>query len=91
MDFRRRPHRRPPKSPFDLGDVWTSSYSANTNEILWGAKFAARLPWVACAVRLSSYECGMDQPTYTPHAIVEGTGTLFFSLATWTAPSRRAA
>ena len=50
--------------PLDIGDVWPSSYSANTNEILWGAKFAARMPWIACVVRLSSYECGMDQPTY---------------------------
>ena len=68
------------KSPFDLADVWPSSYSANTNEILWAAKFAARMPWVACVVRLSSYECGMDQPTYTPvQQIVERSGTLFFS------------
>jgi predicted nucleotide-binding protein (sugar kinase/HSP70/actin superfamily) len=68
------------KSPFDIGDVWPSSYSANTNEILWAAKFAARMPWVACVVRLSSYECGMDQPTYTPvQQIVERSGTLFFS------------
>ena len=30
-------------------------------------------------LRLSSYECGMDQPTYTPtQKIVETTGTLFF-------------
>ena len=68
------------KSPFDLADVWPSSYSANTNEILWAAKFAARMPWVACVVRLSSYECGMDQPTYSPaQQIVERSGTLFFS------------
>jgi predicted nucleotide-binding protein (sugar kinase/HSP70/actin superfamily) len=68
------------KSPFDISDVWPSSYSANTNEILWGAKFAARMPWIACVVRLSSYECGMDQPTYTPvQQIVERSGTLFFS------------
>ena len=68
------------KSPFDIADVWPSSYSANTNEILWAAKFAARMPWVACVVRLSSYECGMDQPTYTPvQQIVERSGTLFFS------------
>ena len=68
------------KSPFDIRDVWPSSYSANTNEILWGAKVAARIPWVACVVRLSSYECGMDQPTYTPvQQIVERSGTLFFS------------
>ena len=68
------------KSPFDLADVWPSSYSANTNEILWAAKFAARMPWVACVVRLSSYECGMDQPTYSPvQQMVERSGTLFFS------------
>jgi predicted nucleotide-binding protein (sugar kinase/HSP70/actin superfamily) len=68
------------RSPFDIRDVWPSSYSANTNEILWGAKVAARLPWVAGVVRLSSYECGMDQPTYTPvQQIVERSGTLFFS------------
>ena len=67
------------KSPFDIADVWTSSYSSNTNEIMWGAKFATRCPWVTCVVRLSSYECGMDQPTYTPtQKIVEATGTLFF-------------
>lgn len=68
------------KSAFDIADVWPSSYSANTNEILWGAKFAARMPWAACVVRLSSYECGMDQPTYSPvQQIVERSGTLFFS------------
>ncbi len=68
------------KTPFDIADVWPSSYSANTNEILWGAKFAARLPWIACVVRLASYECGMDQPTYSPvQQIVERSGTLFFS------------
>jgi len=67
-------------SPLDIADVWPSSYSANTNEILWAAKFAARMPWIACVVRLSSYECGMDQPTYSPvQQIVEQSGTLFFS------------
>src|SRR5262245_48258771 len=67
-------------SPFDISDVWPSSYSGNTNEILWGAKVGARLPWVTCVVRLTSYECGMDQPTFTPvQQIVEGSGTLFFS------------
>jgi len=67
-------------SPFDIGDVWPSSYSANTNEILWGAKVAARVPWISCAIRLTSYECGMDQPTFTPvQQIVERSGTLFFS------------
>lgn len=67
-------------SPFDISDVWRSSYSANTNEMLWAAKFGARMPWIACVVRFSSYECGMDQPTYTPvQAIAESSGTLFFS------------
>jgi len=66
-------------SPFDISDVWPSSYSGNTNEILWGAKVGARLPWVTCVIRLTSYECGMDQPTFTPvQQIVEGSGTLFF-------------
>jgi len=65
--------------PLDINDVWVSSYSSNTNEILWCAKAAARCPWITCVLRLSSYECGMDQPTYTPtQKIVEATGTLFF-------------
>lgn len=68
------------RSPFDIADVWPSSYSANTNELLWGAKYAARMPWIACVIRLSSYECGMDQPTYSPvQKIVEASGTLFFA------------
>lgn len=68
------------RSAFDISDVWPSSYSANTNEILWGAKVAARVPWISCAIRLTSYECGMDQPTYSPvQQIVERSGTLFFS------------
>jgi predicted nucleotide-binding protein (sugar kinase/HSP70/actin superfamily) len=67
------------RSPLDISDVWISSNSSNTNEILWGAKFATRFPWITCVLRLSSYECGMDQPTYTPtQKIVEATGTLFF-------------
>ncbi len=68
------------RSPFSVADIWPSAYSSNTNEILWGARVGARVPWVACVIRLSSYECGMDQPTYTPvQQIVERSGTLFFS------------
>jgi predicted nucleotide-binding protein (sugar kinase/HSP70/actin superfamily) len=68
------------RSPFDISDVWPSSYSSNTNEVLWGAKVGARIPWITCVIRLASYECGMDQPTYTPvQQIVERSGTLFFS------------
>jgi predicted nucleotide-binding protein (sugar kinase/HSP70/actin superfamily) len=78
-------------SPFDISDVWPSSYSGNTNEILWGAKVGAKLPWVTCVVRLTSYECGMDQPTFSPvQQIVEGSGTLFFSFRISTARSRPA-
>jgi hypothetical protein len=67
-------------SAFDIRDVWSSSYSANTNELLWGAKIATRVPWISCAMRLTSYECGMDQPTFTPvQEIIERSGTLFFS------------
>jgi len=67
------------RSAFDISDVWQSSYSSNTNEILWGAKVGARCPWITCVIHFSSYECGMDQPTYTPvQKIVEATGTLYF-------------
>lgn len=67
-------------SAFDISDVWKSSYSANTNELLWAARFGARHPAFAAAVRFSSYECGMDQPTYTPvQKILEARGTLFFA------------
>lgn len=67
------------RSPFDISDVWMSSYSSNTNEILWGAKVGARCPWITCVLHLSSYECGMDQPTYTPvQKIVEASRTLYF-------------
>lgn len=67
------------RSPFDISDVWGSSYSSNTNEILWGAKVGTRCPWTTCVIHLSSYECGMDQPTYTPtQKIVEASGTLYF-------------
>jgi predicted nucleotide-binding protein (sugar kinase/HSP70/actin superfamily) len=67
------------KSAFDISNIWTSSYSSNTNEIMWGANVAARCPNITCVIRLSSYECGMDQPTYTPtQKTVEASGTLFF-------------
>lgn len=68
------------RSAFDISDVWRSSYSANTNEILWAARYGARMPWIACTVRFASYECGMDQPTISPvKEITERSGTLFFS------------
>jgi len=67
------------RNAFDISDVWTSSYSNSTNELIWSAKVAARVPWVTCVLRLSSYECGLDQPSYTPtQRIVEASGTLYF-------------
>lgn len=67
-------------SPFDISDLWPCSNSANSNEILWGAKLAARMPWVAGVIRLSSHGCGLDQPTWSSvQSIVEQSGTLFFS------------
>ena len=68
-------------SPFDISDLRPCSNSANSNEILWGAKLAARMPWVAGVLRLSSYACGLDLPAWaTVKRIVEDSGTLFFSL-----------
>lgn len=67
------------RSPFDISDIWPSSHSANTNEMLWAARYGSLMPWIACVIRYSSYECGMDQPTYTPvQQTVEALGTLFF-------------
>jgi len=44
-----------------------------------GSESSGALPVDHLRGRLSSYECGMDQPTYTPtQKIVEATGTLFF-------------
>jgi len=79
MAFRRRsPRGKNPITSRHLRRV-DFLHRSNTNEILWGAKFATRFPWITCVLRLSSYECGMDQPTYTPtQKIVEATGTLFF-------------
>jgi predicted nucleotide-binding protein (sugar kinase/HSP70/actin superfamily) len=38
------------------------------------------MPWIACTIRFASYECGMDQPTFTPvKEITERSGTLYFA------------
>jgi predicted nucleotide-binding protein (sugar kinase/HSP70/actin superfamily) len=67
------------RSAFDISDVWPFSFSNSTNEIMWSAKVAARMPWITCVIRLSSYECGLDQPTFTPtQRVVEASGTLYF-------------
>ncbi|NOC85935.1 MULTISPECIES: acyl-CoA dehydratase activase-related protein [unclassified Ruegeria] len=67
------------QSPFDISDIWKTSHSANTNELLWAARYGSIMPWITCSIRFSSYECGMDQPTYSPvQEITEALGTLFF-------------
>lgn len=67
-------------SPFDVFAGWPHSSHANSNEILWGAELAARTPWVAGAIHLSSNGCDLDR-TIQPavQRIVEQSGTLFYS------------
>lgn len=67
------------QDPFDIYDVWKNSYSENTNQKVWAAKFAARHPNLV-ALELSSFKCGHDAPVYTViEEIVETSGTPYFS------------
>jgi len=67
------------KDPFDIFDVWKNSYSENTNQKVWAAKFTARHPNLV-ALELSSFKCGHDAPVYTViEEIVETSGTPYFS------------
>ena len=63
----------------DIGDVWKNSYSENTSQKVWAAKYTARHPNLV-ALELSSFKCGHDAPIYT---VVEETvtksGTPYFS------------
>jgi predicted CoA-substrate-specific enzyme activase len=65
--------------PLDIRDVWKNSYSENTSQKVWAAKFTARHPNLV-ALELSSFKCGHDAPIYT---VVEETvtksGTPYFS------------
>jgi predicted CoA-substrate-specific enzyme activase len=65
--------------PMDIRDAWKNSYSENSSQKVWGAKFTARHPNLV-ALELSSFKCGHDAPTYT---VVEETvtksGTPYFS------------
>ena len=67
------------KHPMDIRDVWKNSYSENTSQKVWAAKFTARHPNLV-ALELSSFKCGHDAPIYT---VVEETvtksGTPYFS------------
>jgi len=67
------------KDAFDISDVWKNSYSENTNQKVWAAKFTARHPNLV-ALELSSFKCGHDAPIYTViEEIVENSGTPYFS------------
>ena len=67
------------KDPFDISDVWKNSYSENTNQKVWAAKFTARHPNLV-ALELSSFKCGHDAPIYTViEEVIENSGTPYFS------------
>ncbi len=67
------------RDPLEIQDVWKNSYSANTNQKIWAAKFTARHPNLV-ALELSSFKCGHDAPTYAVvESIVEASGTPYFS------------
>ncbi len=76
---RRRSSRGRGHAPMDITDAWKNSYSENTSQKVWAAKFAARHPNLV-ALELSSFKCGHDAPIYT---VVEETvtksGTPYFS------------
>ncbi len=50
--------------PMDITDVWKNSYSENTSQKVWAAKYVARHPNLV-ALELSSFKCGHDAPIYT--------------------------
>ncbi len=59
------------RHPMDIQDVWKNSYSENTSQKVWAAKYVARHPNLV-ALELSSFKCGHDAPIYT---VVEETVT----------------
>lgn len=67
------------RDPLEIQDVWKNSFSANTNQKVWAAKFTARHPNLV-ALELSSFKCGHDAPTYSViESIIETSGTPYFS------------
>ena len=63
----------------DIGDVWKHTYSANSANKVWAAKFTARHPNLI-AVELSNFKCGHDAPIYsTIEKIIESSGTPYFA------------
>jgi predicted CoA-substrate-specific enzyme activase len=67
------------KHPMDISDAWKNSYSENTSQKIWAAKYTARHPNLV-ALELSSFKCGHDAPIYTAvEEIVTKSGTPYFS------------
>ncbi len=65
--------------PLDISDVWKHTFSANSANKIWAAKFTARHPNLA-AVELSNFKCGHDAPIYTTiEKIIETSGTPYFA------------
>jgi predicted CoA-substrate-specific enzyme activase len=67
------------KHPMDISDAWKNSYSENTSQKVWAAKYTARHPNLV-ALELSSFKCGHDAPIYTAvEETVTKSGTPYFS------------
>jgi predicted CoA-substrate-specific enzyme activase len=65
--------------PMDIRDAWKNSYSENTSQKVWAAKFTARHPNLV-ALELSSFKCGHDAPIYSAvEETVTKSGTPYFS------------
>ena len=63
----------------DISDAWKNSYSENTSQKMWAAKYTARHPNLV-ALELSSFKCGHDAPIYTAiEETVTKSGTPYFS------------
>jgi activator of 2-hydroxyglutaryl-CoA dehydratase/predicted nucleotide-binding protein (sugar kinase/HSP70/actin superfamily) len=70
----------PEGSPLSVEDVWPESYSTNSVQKVWAAKFAARHPNVV-VLDLSSFKCGHDAPTYgLIDNIINAAGTPYSAL-----------
>jgi predicted CoA-substrate-specific enzyme activase len=67
------------EQPMDISDVWKHTFSANSANKVWAAKFTARHPNLI-AVELSNFKCGHDAPLYsTIERIIETSGTPYFA------------
>jgi predicted nucleotide-binding protein (sugar kinase/HSP70/actin superfamily) len=65
--------------PLEITDVWQPSFSANTNDKLWAAKFTARHPNLV-ALEVSSFKCGLDAPIFAAvEAIIGHSRTPYFA------------